>query len=163
MGGQILLQKPPPSRPLLLGRRPNNEKIYDHPWSLLAPFPWETTRSSCIDFQECPKAREPLLVGKSSSPLDRTSKYKTSRDTIQTWTTRGHWAPSKDFYRLKIQLVLKTIIVNWDHFKEQIQRVEKGQVLWETFLRLYCVEKGSTLAVHCPCFFHTLVTRWLYP
>lgn len=76
-------QPPTAHHPLPLGRRPNNEKIYDHPRSLLAPFPWETTRSSCTDLQECPKAREPLLVGNSSSLLHRISKYKASGDTVQ--------------------------------------------------------------------------------
>lgn len=74
---------PATHHPLPLGRRPNNEKIYDHPWSLLAPSPWATTRSSCTDLLECPKAWEPLLVGSSSSPPHRTSKYKASWDTVQ--------------------------------------------------------------------------------
>lgn len=86
MGGQIWIHQPtssspvPPPQPLPLsqGPQPNNGKIYDHPWSLLALFPWETTRSSCTDLQECPRAREPLLVGSHSSPLHHTSKYKTS-------------------------------------------------------------------------------------
>lgn len=74
---------PATQHPLPLGRRPNNEKIYDHPWSLLALFPWETTRPSYTDLQECPKAPEPLLVGNSSSPLHLISKYKALGDAVQ--------------------------------------------------------------------------------
>lgn len=43
---------------------PNNKEIYGHPWSLLALFPWETTRSSCIDFQECPQKPGAPVGGK---------------------------------------------------------------------------------------------------
>lgn len=49
MAAQIQLQQLPPTprtAPSSLGQ--NNEKIYDHPLSLLALFPWETTRPSLL-------------------------------------------------------------------------------------------------------------------
>lgn len=82
---------------------PSNEKIYEHPWSLLAPFPWETHRSPCTDFQECPTAWKPLLVGNSWTPLHCIA-YKIMHGLSKTQVTRGQQGPCKSFCRLKVQL-----------------------------------------------------------
>lgn len=55
---------PPPLPP-----KPNNDKIYDGPRSLLALSPGRPLHLTHTDFQECPGAWELLLVGNSSSPL----------------------------------------------------------------------------------------------
>lgn len=84
MGGQIWLQQPPLTQsPAIPCPGPNNKEIYDHLWSLLALFPWETTRSACTDLQECPKAWEPLLVGIDSSPLHCIGSYKAMWEYVQ--------------------------------------------------------------------------------
>lgn len=57
--------------------KPNNEKIYDGPGSLLALSPGRPLGLTHTDFQECPGAWELLLVGNCSSPLhEDTQSYR---------------------------------------------------------------------------------------
>lgn len=114
---------------------PNNEKIYNLPCGLLATFPWETTRSSCTDLQECPKAWEPQLVGNSSSSLHCINTY--TENPSKTWVTRVKYHPNKVF----CIICLNTITV-------------KGVCLtgggpgWHTVVRNVSETAAASLSIH---------------
>lgn len=83
-----------------LASGPNNEEIYDHPCGLLALFPWETTRSSYTDLQECPNSWEPYWW-ETANPLCTALVHTELQGTrFKTRVMRGQQDPSKGFCRL---------------------------------------------------------------
>lgn len=110
----------PHNRPLPPASGPNNEEIYDHPCGLLALFPWETTRSSCTDLQECPDSWEPYWWETDNPLCTALVHMKPQGKRFKTRVMRGQQGPSKGFCRL----FQNTVIVNGVYLREWI----RGQV-----------------------------------